>query len=157
MQTATEEPTFVSMAFDDLPAPDFADVVVVAIPSGVDPIPADPVWWVESVFDVRSTPWWVRALFALRQAIVGLLGIPRGDTSMFHVSGARGEEALIAVNDRHLDFRAAVGIDTDRRLLRITTAVALHGWRGRLYFVPVGILHGPITRSMANAAVRRLG
>ena len=156
MHPAPDQPTLVSMAFDDLPAPDFADVVIVAIPSGLDPVPADPAWWVGEVFNVRSTPWWVRALFVVRQALVGLVGIHRGDGSAFDVAEVRGEEALIATNDRHLDFRAAVGIDVERRLLRITTTVRLHGWRGRVYFLPVGVLHGPVTRSMANAAVRRV-
>ncbi len=144
------------MAFDDVPAPDFADVVIVAIPSSADEIPADPEWWAERVFNVRSAPWWVRALLGLRQALVGLVGIPKGDASAFDVAHVRGEEALIATNDRHLDFRAAIGIDVERRLLRITTAVVLHGWRGRLYFAPVSFLHGPVTRSLAQAAVRRL-
>jgi len=37
----------------------------------------------------------------------------------------------------------------------VTTAVWLHGWRGRLYFAPVSVLHDPITRSMMRRAVRR--
>ncbi len=145
------------MAFEDMPAPDFADVVIVAIPSSAGTIPADPEWWAGMVFNVRSAPRWVQALLGLRQALVGLVGIPRGDASAFDVAGVRGEEALIATDDRHLDFRAAVGIDIDRRLLRITTTVVLHGWRGRLYFAPVSVFHGPVTRSMAKAAVRRFG
>jgi hypothetical protein len=36
-------------------------------------------------------------------------------------------------------------------------AVTLKGWRGRLYFVPVRLLHDAVTRSMMAAAVRRLG
>ena len=48
-----------------------------------------------------------------------------------------------------------MGIDTDRRLLRITTAVRLHGWRGRLYFAPVSVLHPLVTRAMASRAAAR--
>ncbi len=106
------------------------------------------------IFSVRSMPRWVQVLMALRQALVGLIGIPRGDSAAFDVAKVRGEEALIAINDRHLDFRAAVGIDAERRLLRITTTVRLHGWRGRLYFAPVSVLHGPVTQSMARAAAQ---
>lgn len=153
---AVPEPTFVSMAFDDMPAPDFADVAVVAIPIDVALVPADPAWWAREVFNVHSAPWWVKAMLGLRQALAGLIGVDRGDASVFDVTATRGEEALIAANDRHLDFRAAVGIDVERRLLRVTTTVVLHGWRGRLYFLPVGVLHGPVTRTMARAAVRRL-
>jgi len=151
----TNDPAFRSMAFDDIPTPDFADVTVVAIPPGTDPLPSDPAWWARAVFSVRSTPWWVRVLFALRQALVGLIGVKRGNRSVFDVGSVKGEEALIAADDRHLDFRAAVGIDIQHRLLRVTTTVRLHGWRGRVYFAPVSVLHGPVTRAMATAAVRR--
>lgn len=143
------------MAFDDIPAPDFADVVVVAIPADVATLPDDPAWWAGEVFDVRSIPLWIKVLLAIRQALVGLIGVDRGEASVFDVVAVRGEEALIAADDRHLDFRAAVGVDAERRLLRVTTAVSLHGWRGRLYFAPVSVLHDPVTRSMAKAAIRR--
>lgn len=149
------EPSFVSMAFADIAAPDFADVVVVGIPAAAGPIDGDPTWWVGEIFDVRSMPWWIRGLFAFRQAVVGLVGISRGDASSFAVADVSGEEALISTDERHLDFRAAVGLDTNRRLVRVTTVVRLHGWRGRLYFAPVAVLHGPVTRAMTKAAVRR--
>jgi hypothetical protein len=41
-------------------------------------------------------------------------------------------------------------------MLRVTTAVWLHGWRGRLYFAPVAVLHDPVTRSMMRRAIRRV-
>jgi hypothetical protein len=97
----------------------------------------------------------VKVLLAVRQAVVGLLGIPRADRTAFAISRVEGEEALIVTDDRHLDFRIAVGVDDRRGLLRITTAVRLHGWRGRIYFAPVSVLHGPVTRAMAEAAVTR--
>lgn len=148
------DPRLVSIAFDDIKRPDFADVVVVAIP-GDAPLSVDPRWWAEAVFDARSAPLWIRVLFVIRQALIGLIGVPRAESSVFDVQAVCGEEALIATDDRHLDFRAAIGVDPSCRLLRVTTAVRFHGWRGRLYFVPVGLLHAPVTRSMARAAVRR--
>ena len=148
-------PVLVSLAFRDIPAPDFADVVVVAIPDAAEPVPKSPKWWAAEVFSIRSMPWWVRGLFAVRQTVVGLIGISRGEKSDFTVAAVHGEEALIAVDERHLDFRAAIGVDSGRRLLRVTTAVRLHGWRGRTYFLPVSLLHGPVTRAMAKSAVRR--
>jgi predicted pyridoxine 5'-phosphate oxidase superfamily flavin-nucleotide-binding protein len=147
------EPSFASLAFDDYPVPDFADVVIVAVP-GIEPISADPADWARRVFAVDNAPKWVQALFAVRQSVVGLVGIQRGDASAFDVDVVRGSEALIRADESHLDFRCAVGIDVDRRLLRITTVVMLHGWRGRLYFAPVSILHGPVTRAMARRAAR---
>jgi hypothetical protein len=150
-----DDPRFVSMAFDDMPRPDFADVVVVPIPGDGTLTVCDPRWWAAAVFDTASAPAWIKLFFVIRQALVGLIGVSPGRASVFAVKEVRGEEALIAANDRHLDFRAAVGVDASRGLLRITTAVRLHGWRGRLYFLPVSLLHEPITRSMARAAVRR--
>jgi hypothetical protein len=93
-------------------------------------------------------------LLGLRQVLVRLIGVKRAPSSVFDIDAVVGEEALIAADDRHLDFRAGVGIDVEQRLLRVTTVVRFHGWRGRLYFIPVGLLHDPITRAMARRAVR---
>jgi len=38
----------------------------------------------------------------------------------------------------------------------VTTAVRLKGWRGRVYFVPVRLLHDPVTRSMMASAANQL-
>ncbi len=155
MARPDQDPVLVSLAFADIPEPDFADVVVEVIPAASPPVPADPAWWAGEVFNVRSAPGWVKLLLALRQAAVGLVGIRRGDSSAFRVASVRGEEALIATDESHLDFRAAVGVDVQRRMIRVTTVVKLHGWQGRLYFAPVSLLHGPVTRSMVRAAIRR--
>ena len=155
MARPDQDPVFVSLAFADMPEPDFADVVVEVVPMTSQLIPIDPGWWASEVFSVRSAPRWVRLLLAMRQAVVGLVGIRRADSSAFRVASVRGEEALIATDDTHLDFRAAVGLDAGRRMIRVTTAVKLHGWRGRLYFAPVALLHGPVTRAMVRAAIRR--
>lgn len=55
----------------------------------------------------------------------------------------------------HLRFRLGVKVDEAHGLLVATTVVRHHNWRGRLYFVPVGLLHGPVLRSMMHRAVRR--
>lgn len=150
----TGGPTSLSLAFADIPAPDFADVVIVAVPRTPFPLPGDPAWWAQQVFSVRSAPGWVKVLLLLRQAVVGLIGVDRSDRSVFAVDKVEGEEALIAADDRHLDFRAAVRVDVENRLLSVTTTVKLHGWRGRTYWIPVSVLHGPVTRSMAKRAVQ---
>jgi hypothetical protein len=147
-------PRFVSTAFDDIPRPDFADVSIQPLPPGA---PTDPEVWARTVFDLRhGGPQWVRVLMGLRQALVGLIGVPRGDSSAFEVRGVRGEEALLAVDDRHLDWRAAVGVDAEAGLVRMVTTVRLHGLRGRLYFTPVALLHPPVVRAMLRSAARRL-
>jgi len=147
------DPAFRSLAFRDIPVPDFADVAVVAVPQGV---PDDPAVWAGEIFSLRSGPKWILALLGLRQLVVGAIGVRPADPGVFEVSEVVGEEALLGSDDRHLDFRAAVGVDPVARLVRVTTTVRLHGWRGRVYFAPVRLLHAPVVLSMTRAAVRRL-
>lgn len=118
--------------------------------------PTDPVVWARAIFSARSTPLWVKAAVGVRQLLVPLLGVRPTRRGVFDVDRVVGEEALIAHDDVHLDFRAAVGVDAEARLVRVTTAVRFHGWRGRLYFVPVRPLHGAVVRAMLRRAVRRL-
>lgn len=67
-----------------------------------------------------------------------------------------GDEAVIHTIDDHLTFRCAVGVDAEQRLVRVTTAVTFHNWRGRLYFIPVGVLHPIVVRSMLRRTARVL-
>lgn len=156
MKLAVDQPHLVSMAFDDIPVPDFADVVVEPIPEHVVLIDVDPAVWARQVFGFSAAPKWVVGLLVIRQAVVGLIGVPRGSREQFVVRRVVGEEALIAADDRHLRFRAAVAVDAKRRLLRVTTTVELIGWRGRVYFAPVSALHPIVTRAMMRRVLRRM-
>ena len=147
------EPVFRSVALDDIPAPDFADVQLVVLPDGAT---ADPETWAKSIFSVRSAPLLVRALLGLRQLLVPIIGVNKAEADVFEVSRVVGEEALIEADDNHLDFRVGVGVDSTQSLVRVTTAVRFNGWRGRVYFIPVRLLHGPVTRAMMNRAARTL-
>ncbi len=153
MKTTEPMPVLRSLVLDEMPRPDWADVVLEPLPDGA---PTDPEVWANAIFDIPSTPRIVIALMALRQLLVPLIGVSPGRKSVFAVQRVSGEEAFIRADDRHLDFCAAVGVDPVRRTVRVTTAVELHGWRGRLYFAPVAVLHDPITRSMLRSAARRL-
>ena len=137
------------------PAPDWADVVVESLPMEVAGV-TDPVVWAREIFSARSLPAPVMALMGVRQLLAPLVGASRGSSETFAVQEVRGREALIAQSDRHLDFRASVGVDADARLLWVTTAVWFHGWRGRSYFLPVRFLHDPLTRAMMRGAIRRV-
>lgn len=145
----------VSLAIIDLPDHDFADVVIVAIPESSWPIPDDARWWASQVFSVSNAPLWVKTLLAVRQRLVKVVGIERAGSGVFDIDRADGNEALISEDATHLDFRAAVGIDAGNRLLSVTTTVRFNNKRGRLYWIPVSILHDPVTRSMARRAVAR--
>ena len=151
---ADDAPAFRSLALDAIPRPDHVDVIAVALPPGST---TDPSEWTRMIFSVGSTPIWVRILFGLRQLLVPLIGVRPGDPdTAFAVQRVVGEEALVEASDRHLDFAAGIGVDTERRLVRLVTVVRLHGWRGRLYGAPVARVHPAVVRSMMRRAARRL-
>ncbi|TKV60685.1 DUF2867 domain-containing protein [Nakamurella flava] len=117
-------------------------------------IPADPAELEARVFDVRALPRAVRALFTLRQRLVRLLGIPPAPPDIFRVSQVSGGEALIAAPDQHLDFCAGVSAPGGVQV-RVDTRVRLHGWRGRVYLLPVRLVHPMIVRAMVRSAIER--
>lgn len=150
--TTPTEPALVSLAFAGQPPADWADVVIVPLPAGAT---GDAREWAERIFSRKHGPRLVLALMGLRQLLVRLIGVEPAGQDVFAVEDVVGDEALIVELERHLDFRCGVGVDLDAGLLRVTTAVWLHGWRGRLYFAPVSVLHDPVTRAMMRRAVRR--
>ena len=139
-----------SVAYQVMPWPDWAATTTVTVTDGSA---RDAAGWAETIFAVQSVPLWVRTLFGAREVVAQLLRIPPGRPGMLAVREVRDGEALIDTDDQHLRFVA--GVRADDRLLHVTTAVQLKGWRGQLYFLPVRFLHDQITRSMMAAAARR--
>ena len=147
------DPVFRSLALDSLPAPDFADVALLRVPAELgEQWRADPARAARAVF-TKQMPVGVKVLMGLRQKLVRVIGVSPAPRDIFRVTAVVGPEALIAFDDTHLDFR--VGVAVEQGLLRVTTAVRLKGWRGRLYFAPVRQLHPMITRAMMRSAIRR--
>ncbi|WP_433505693.1 DUF2867 domain-containing protein [Pseudonocardia halophobica] len=132
-----------------LPRIDAADAYAVPAP---DDAPADPQAWADAVF--RRVPGWVAALLALRQALVGFVGIERADRSAFDTLRRTDDEVLLGTDAGHLDFRASVLREPGRVVL--STVVRIRGGRGRLYWGVVRHLHPLVVRSMLAAAARRL-
>lgn len=128
------------------------DVQALRLPPGA---PSDPVWWIREIFALRSAPWPVRVLMGLRQALAPAVGASnrRASQDVFAVDVVGEREVMAYESDRHMDFW--LGVAADDGLLQLMTVVQLHGWRGRLYWLPVGALHGPITRSMMRRTIRR--
>ena len=149
----TRAPSFWSLALADIPAPDFADVAVGVLPAGATD---DPAVWARTMFSVRAMPGWVRAAMGVRQLLAPLIGVPRAPRDVFRVRYEGGDEATISVDDVHLDFRVGVAVDTETRLVRVTTATRLKGWRGRLYFAPVRLGHSVVVHSMLARSQRLL-
>lgn len=139
-----------SLAVSRCPHPDHVDVI--ALPLAAD-LPTDPDWWARRIFDVRAVPRWVRLLLVVRQALAPLIGVRRAPADVFRVRESTADEALIHFPDRHLDFWCTVGCTGG--LLRVTTVVTLHGWRGRLYWAVVRFFHQPVTTAMIRRALHR--
>lgn len=133
------------------PRPDRYDRQSMPLPHGIDLAPDE---WAREIFDIRHSGPIVKTLLGLRQSLVPLIGVPPTRVNPFRVRNVEDGEALIAHRERHLDFWC--GVRGDGGALDVTTAVTLHGWRGRAYFVPVGVLHGLVTRAMMRRAVRRV-
>jgi hypothetical protein len=143
----------VSAAFDVVPNPDWASTTIVAIPSDA---PDDPATWARAIFDARSVPAWGKALFGVRMVAAMVLRLPQGNRSMLAVDHVVADEAVIDTDDVHLHFGVGIRADPAAGLLYVTTSVALKGWRGKVYFVPVRFLHDAITRSMVHSAIMRV-
>ncbi len=145
-----------SLALRDFP-PDYADTTIIRLPAGA---PTDPRTWATTTFSLRTMPGWVRGALGLRQLLAPLIGVPRAPRSTFEVgevlADATGGEALIVADDRHLDFRCGVAVDASAGLVSVTTNVRLHNRRGRLYFLPVRVLHPVVVRSMLHRAAHVL-
>lgn len=147
---------FGSRALVGLERLDHGDVMLLALPDALArEWQADPAAAARAVFAIDRVPLPVKALFALRQVGATVIGIRdrESESRSFVVDEVVDGEALIRTAAPHLDFH--VGVAVSDGLLRVTTAVALHGWRGRLYFAPVRIVHAPVLLAMMRAAVRR--
>ena len=140
-----------SIALRDIPQPDYADALIAAVSPQA---PIDPEVWARTLFSLDSMPRWVVAALLLRQVAVRLIGIPPAARDVFNVRERQGDEVLIVADDTHLDFRCAVAVDRRMRLVRVTTTVRLHGWRGRVYFAPVRLVHPLVVGAMIRRANR---
>lgn len=140
-----------SLALRDIPHPDYADATIAAIGANGS---LDPAAWAERMFGPAAMPRWVAAALTVRQLGVRMLGIPPAPRDTFRIRERDGREVLLAHDDTHLDFRCGVAVDPDARLVRVTTAVRLHGMRGRLYFAPVRLAHPVVVRALVRGAAR---
>jgi hypothetical protein len=126
---------------------DWSDAYIVECGPGM---PTDPQVWAEAVF--RDPPGWVRVLLGLRQALVGLIGIERGDSAAFDTLARRDDEVLLGTDAGHLDFRVSILHAADA--VTLTTVVQCHNRRGRLYSMLVRRVHPAVVRAMLSRAAR---
>jgi hypothetical protein len=145
------QPSFASLALTAIPDPDYADMSIAVLPAHAS---ADPAAWARNLFSFRTMPRWVLLALLLRQLVSPLLGIPRASREVFSVKTVVGDEALIAIDDGHLDFAVAVGVDEQRNIVRVVTTVRIKNRRGRLYFLPVRLAHPIVVQSMLKRSRR---
>jgi hypothetical protein len=141
-----------SLAVEACPDPDVIDIQALRLPSGVT---TDPQWWLHEMFQLESRSVGTRLLFGARRllALVVWADARPDFAEVFAVDAVRDHEVMAHEADRHLDFW--LGVATEDGTLRVTSVVRLHGWRGRLYWLPVAALHGPVTRRVMRRALRR--
>ncbi len=147
------QPQYWSLALRDIPAPDYADMSIGVLPAGAT---HDAAVWAENLFSLRVMPRWIVLAMGLRQLLVPLIGVRPAPRDTFAVRAVEGDEALLSFDDRHLDFRCGVGVDSEARLVRVTTTVRLKGWRGRLYFAPVRLAHPIVVHAMIRRSQKVL-
>jgi hypothetical protein len=148
-----QTPVFWSMAFDEISDPDYADVAVGVLPAHAT---ADPAAWARSLFSVRSLPLWLVVLVRLRQVLGPLVGVARAPRDRFTVRRVQGDEALLAVNQRHLDLRVGVGVDESNGIVRVVTVVRLKGRLARAWFLPIRAVHPHLVSAMIARSRRRM-
>ncbi|MCH6230079.1 DUF2867 domain-containing protein [Microbacterium sp. CFH 31415] len=143
------EPAFWSLALADIADPDYTQVWIDVLPAHAT---ADPAAWARNLFSRSALPRWIAAPVAL-----GALLHPRARAcDMFTVRHVEGEEALVKVDARTVDLRVGVGVDEERALVRVVTAMRFKGRGARLRSLPVRLSLALLMRGMLARARREL-
>lgn len=143
------QPGFWSLALADIVDPDYTQVWIDVLPAHAT---ADPAAWARNLFSSSSLPRWLAGILAARS----LLGRrpPRCET--FAVRRVEGEEALVSVDARGVDVRVGVGVDEERALVRVVTAMRFKGRGGRLWSLPMRLTLAVLMRGTLARARREL-
>jgi hypothetical protein len=117
----------------------------------------------------ENPPAWTRGLMAVRDGVVGRLGLKTAGNAPEAAHGAKAgifpvisempNEVVLGLDDKHLDFRIWVSVQgmdggTD---VRMSTLVRLHGWPGRIYLATIMPFHKLLSRLMLARALKALG
>jgi hypothetical protein len=158
--------TLVARAF---PRIDYADTYAMHLPAGA-PNSLDAV----ARAALGTAPHWISLLMRLRDQIVGPIGLKTssqvvrratnsarlqiGDQlGIFRVFDRTEDELLLGEDDRHLDFRLSLLVQSDAgaNWAIVSTVVRFNNWLGRAYFLPVQQFHRLIVPSIMRHAYRR--
>lgn len=146
------QPEFWSLALAEIADPDYAHVAIDVLPAHAT---ADPAAWARNLFSVRSLPRPLSWAVAARLLLNKRLGPPAW-CEAFRVARVGGDEALVAMDARHLDLRIGVGVDEDAALVRVVTAVRFKGDGVRRWSWPVRAVLPFVVRGMIARARRAL-
>lgn len=116
----------------------------------------------------EKPPGWADALMAMRDGVVGRLGLKTSSSvaaasasraGIFPVLSERPDEVVLGLDDRHLDFRIWVSVQAGEggSDVRLSTLIRLHGWPGRVYLAAVMPFHKLLSRHMLRRALKSLG
>ncbi|MDR1385686.1 MAG: DUF2867 domain-containing protein [Planctomycetaceae bacterium] len=93
-------------------------------------------------------PKWANGLLSLRNLITKPFGLKTEWGTVFPIIDQNGNEVLMGVDDKHLNFRVSVLIDRERSHICITTAVHYNNRWGKMYFLIIKPFHRIIVHSM---------
>lgn len=118
----------------------------------------DPIAWTTAVF--AAGPRWVRALLRLRDTLVRPFGVRTAGAApagTFPLRDSCSTEAVVGVDDVHLDFRVITTVDESARLVTVTTLIQIHSRLGRVYWSVVRHFHPLVVRSLLRGTRHPVG
>ena len=157
-----------SLAARAFPRIDYADAFRVRVPR-------EPPESVDALCRAlfSDAPAWVILLMRLRNALVRPFGLrttvppaslphpdgvlrPGDRVGIFRVFERAPAEVLLGDDDRHLDFRVSVRMESGDAAcwVVVSTVVRFHGWLGRAYFLPVRPFHRAIVPALLRRGIR---
>lgn len=136
-------------AGSDFDHADLADAYAVRLRPGMT---EDPAEWARATF--RDPPGWVVAALMLRNAVVGLIGIERGDRSAFDTIETHENWLVLGGDARHLNFRVCIVVAGGT--VTAATFARVRNTRGQIYLAAVRLAHPVIVRSMLRRAAWEL-
>jgi hypothetical protein len=116
---------------------------------------------------LERPPGWVDGLMALRNGIVGPLGLKTSageeakgleTIGLFPIRSATPARVVLGFADKHLDFRVVVEVAaaSGGSAVTATTLVRLNNFFGRLYLTAIMPFHKAIVRTMLKGMVGRV-
>ncbi|HYH15490.1 MAG TPA: DUF2867 domain-containing protein [Flavisolibacter sp.] len=124
-----------------------------------------------------NAPAWISWLVSLRNSIVKVFGLKTvsatermqmrrtfqlevGQTiGLFTILKKQEQEMWVGDDDKHLNYRVALQLKQPalyKYEIVFITAVVLHSWLGRIYFLPVKFFHRIVVKAMLKNTIKTL-